>query len=327
MKALHTTFMSLSIMAAAALLFSCSSDDSTAEKTSAKTFHYTVGVSQPDTRATLTSEEDWQMLFEAGDQLVIYKNNTELGTLTLTSGAGTDYAIFDGTLTGEEPAADDELTAKLVSTSQEDGYGTAETLSEAVQKYSVLTATSTYADRRFDLAQGTTFVKYNITLSGTYSGSKTFVEAYEGGTSFSKGQFVVDGIVINANYAANACRALGNDWYFPTAGEMFRALDNLALLGGYHTTEGQESYPLLMEITMSGFGYPLGDGTTESKAYYTAVKAAIEAAGGTMIGNIDLNVEINQYRVVCATLSASNGVYVFNNPKDVAYPVRPFLVI
>lgn len=409
-----TFFYALPLVAAMSLCASCSSDDNTEstkpDTTQPHTFHVVMHVgASGGTRVSVDGTDELQPVFSVGDQLSITGDAT--GTLTLTAGANTKDGTFEGDLTG----SDGSITVTLNGTSG--GAFTngvkSETLAEAVEKYSVMTGTTTIANSvpgNVRLVQQTAFVKYIISLIGTYESSKTFVEAYAGGTSFSKDQFVVNGAIVNGgvsttaltagkvytitrsavgvaplttsdvgstnlysdgtwgdnahtegaekagiivtvnndgytgtamaltnvngvkawgtanaddivdipkintyaeamadldgvahtdaliatqgtnvDYAAQACRNLSpigtNYWYLPAIGELIRALDNLALVGGYHTAAGQESYPLLKDGTSSSFGgFILGSENDYAygKAYYNALQTAFANADATM---------------------------------------------
>ncbi len=182
---------------------SCSKDDVTSgESTEPKgsVIHYSATVSDgSNTRATLNDGKKY--IFETGDILRITGTNIS-GDLTLTEGAGTNSAIFEGDLTytvSGTPDASLELKAVLVSTSNEMStltyeaatYPTtaiASTLAEAVQKYSYFKATSTYGAKSFMLDQQSAFLNFTVTiLDGTSTGDPLSIDINNGGTSVRTG--------------------------------------------------------------------------------------------------------------------------------------------
>ena len=182
---------------------SCSKDDVTSgESTEPKgsVIHYSATVSDgSNTRATL--DDDKKYIFETGDILRITGTNIS-GDLTLTEGAGTNSAIFEGDLTytvSGTPDASLELNAVLVSTNnamsaltyEAATYPTtaiASTLAEAVQKYSYFKATSTYGAKSFTLDQQSAFLNFTVTiLDGTSTGQSLSIDINNGGTSVRTG--------------------------------------------------------------------------------------------------------------------------------------------
>ena len=182
---------------------SCSKDDVTSgESTEPKgsVIHYSATVSDgSNTRATLDDEKKY--IFETGDILRITGTNIS-GDLTLTEGAGTNSAIFEGDLTytvSGTPDASLELKAVLVSTSNEMStltyeaatYPTtaiASTLAEAVQKYSYFKATSTYGAKNFTLDQHSAFLNFTVTiLDGTSTGQSLAIDINNGSASARTG--------------------------------------------------------------------------------------------------------------------------------------------
>lgn len=134
--------------------------------------HYTANVVKKDMRATLDNVNN-DYVFEEDDKLVITGTNIS-GELTIhDEDAGNTSGTFEGDLVyvGEgTPAADLELTAVLQSTHMESAevdYSVAidGTLNDVVEKFSNLSATSTYEEKSFSLAQNSTFVEFNITFN------------------------------------------------------------------------------------------------------------------------------------------------------------------
>lgn len=156
--------------------------------------HYSATVNKgSSTRATLSGEN---YVFETGDKLVITGTDIS-GELTINAeDAGkTTGATFEGDLTytgGGTPSSSLELTAKLKSTSMAAAtpdYTNAvtTTLPLAVQKYSSLTATSTYGTKSFNLAQNSTFIEFNITFNdgSTADGNYTATLTDESATPYN----------------------------------------------------------------------------------------------------------------------------------------------
>ena len=186
----------LPIMATALVLTACSSEDdlimeSSESTPTAKIIPYTVSVDGGTTTRATVDEDLKTLKFAEGDKLYISGTNIS-GVMDIQTGTGTTGATFSGSLTytGEGSPADDlALTATLVSAQQNDGaevtiaadktvtvnYGTAlcASVDEAVQKYSLLTGTSTFGAKSFTLSQGTAFLNFAITLNhGTSSGAE-----------------------------------------------------------------------------------------------------------------------------------------------------------
>lgn len=188
-------FQGLVMMMTAFLLPSCSNiEEVNTEFSKPKVIPYNVSVKgEAATRATV--DADFQTLkFASGDKL--YVSGTDIsGVMDIQDGVGTASATFSGSLTytgSGLPADNLALTATLVSAQQNPGtevtvatdntvtvnYGTAlcADVNEAVQKYSLLTGTSTYGSKSFSLTQQTAFLNFAITLNdGTSSGDNVTV--------------------------------------------------------------------------------------------------------------------------------------------------------
>lgn len=226
MKTNHKMLGLLPIMVAALMMTACSSEDQTTTMpqmptdptAQAQTIHYTVSVSQGDKASTrATVEDDMKTLkFAAGDKLYITGTDIQ-GVLDIdagdgtTTGPGTASATFSGdlTYTGEGSPADDlALTATLVSAQQSASLTTDDKLvtvdangavtvnypttafctdvNDAVQKYSKLTGTSTYAARSFALSQGTAFLNFSLTMNdGTATATDITATVKNGATTLS----------------------------------------------------------------------------------------------------------------------------------------------
>lgn len=216
MKTIQKIVGLLPIMAAALALTACSSEDNTIEtpqtgnptvQDAVKTIAYSVTVSGGDATTRATVDADNKTLrFAAGDVLYIASDDRAdlKGTLTLKDGdEGKDTgATFEGTLTysGAAPANDLTLKATLVGASNAgiavaDGKVTGITypttafctdVNDAVEKYSLLTGTSTYAARTFSLSQGTAFLNFTLTLNdGTATATDITATVTNGATTLS----------------------------------------------------------------------------------------------------------------------------------------------
>lgn len=201
-------FRVLPAVAAMLLLAACSSDEQStapiaepeAPASEGTVIHYSATVSDgSSTRATLNSSKQYE--FQTGDMLRITGTDIS-GDLTLTSGAGTANATFEGDLTfigAGTPASDLVLQAVLVSTSNQMStltYASAEypttaiasTLAEAVERYSYFKATSTYASKNFSLSQQTSFLNFTVTLTdGTTTGTALDITIKNGGATVRTG--------------------------------------------------------------------------------------------------------------------------------------------
>lgn len=216
MKTIQKILGLLPMMAAALALTACSSEDNTietpqtgnpTEQGEVKTIAYSVTVSGGDATTRATVDADNKTLkFAAGDKLYIASDSRDdiKGALTLKAGdAGkTSGATFEGSLTytGADPADDLELKATLVGSNNvgisiTDGKVTGITypttafcsdVNDAVEKYSLLTGTSTYAARSFSLSQGTAFLNFSLTLKdGTATATNITVTVANDGANVS----------------------------------------------------------------------------------------------------------------------------------------------
>ena len=148
-----------------------------------------VVVNEPSNPVSPTNDEvtcnitGSDILFATGDKLYVSGSNIS-GILELQAGAGTTSATFSGSLnyTGSGTPSDDlALNATLVTAQQTVGtevsvdangvvtvnYPTTSycaNVTEAGQKYSRLTGTSTYGAKSFSLSQQTTFLNFVITF-------------------------------------------------------------------------------------------------------------------------------------------------------------------
>lgn len=224
----------LPLVAALLLIASCSSEEieipeaPQVAKTILIPYEATVS-SGSQTRATLDGNNYY---FQTGDKLFVYDDNNKIsGELTLTSGAGTDEAVFGGTLTytpnlgdGDDPntpadnmslnavlkGVNDNLLPSTVGDYKSSGanYSTAvgSSLTDAVEKYSHFTTVSNYKYKNFtSLMQWSTFVSFAITLEdGTAAGENITVTIKNGGSAVCSGNVktVDEGGAIKAQFTA-----------------------------------------------------------------------------------------------------------------------------
>ncbi|MBQ6379471.1 MAG: hypothetical protein IJJ56_11860 [Prevotella sp.] len=216
MKTIHKIMGLLPMMAAALALTACSSEDNTienpqtgnpTEQGEVKTIAYSVTVNGDEATTRATVDDDNKTLrFAAGDKLYIACDSRDdiKGALTLKSGdeGKTSGAIFEGSLTytGDAPADDLTLKATLVG-SNNAGIAISEgkvtginypttafcsDVNDAVEKYSLLTGTSTYAARSFSLTQGTAFLNFSLTMNdGTATATDITATVKNGATTLS----------------------------------------------------------------------------------------------------------------------------------------------
>ena len=207
----------LPLVAAMLLIASCSSEEieipeaPQVAKTILIPYKATVS-SGSQTRATLDGD---YYKFQSGDKLFVYDDYNKIsGELTLTSGAGTNEAVFEGTLTytpnlgdGDDPTTpannlslravlkgvNDNLLPSTVEGYKSSGadYSNAigSSLTDAVKKYSHFTAVSNYEYKNFtSLMQRSTFVSFAITLEdGTAAGENITVTIKNGGSPVCSG--------------------------------------------------------------------------------------------------------------------------------------------
>ena len=162
-----------------------------------KIIPYTINATSVDTVTTkVTANIDKKMLFEDNDILIITGDQIS-GTLSLIEKKGTPRGVkgvFRGTLewkgSGDTPPDDWDLNARVISENDKlngldtfTGAITAET-GEAVQKYSLLTGSSTYQAKNFTFSQGTSFIKFTISFEPIPDeGDYTAVVTNENGTT------------------------------------------------------------------------------------------------------------------------------------------------
>ena len=218
----------LPMMCATMMLTACSSDDSNADpkpepQPEVKTIFYTATVGDA-TRATV-ADNNKDIYFATGDKLYISSSDAGYsdlkGTLELKSGAGTNHATFEGTLTytGSDPTDATNLSATLVGTSNvgvqisdgkvtgidystaicvADGSISSSAVNEAVKKYSYLTGTNTFGAHSFTLTQHTAFLNFTIKVPGTESGTPCAVSVagVGGGTGSVTSETSGDDVVL-----------------------------------------------------------------------------------------------------------------------------------
>ena len=214
----------LPMMAASLMNTACSNEDSAIEapvqQSTAKTIPYTVTVGHGEaagTRATVDSDLK-TLKFASGDKLYVSGTNIS-GVLDIQTGTGSASATFSGdlTYTGSGTPADGlELSATLVGSSNVGVQITAgkvtgmtypttafcTSVNDAVQKYSNLTGTSTYAAKSFSLTQQTAFLNFEITSSGSTGNYTAPAKFINNGSDFATANVttVTDGGSIKAKF-------------------------------------------------------------------------------------------------------------------------------
>ena len=172
------------------LLAACAKEPIGPEPQPGHTIHYSATVSEgTSTRATV--DADYHYIFETGDKLYVTDAaGKSYGVLTLSSGAGTTTATFQGELICDneyQPVDDTELSAVLVST--KDAIHTitndkveadrkpitafATDFADAVSKYGDFTATSTFGAHSFTLNQQNSFLIFNVEVASSATVSTT----------------------------------------------------------------------------------------------------------------------------------------------------------
>lgn len=184
-------------------LFSCSRKEQ-APEVSFHTIPYSVWVSEsPDSRATLAGGN---YVFEAEDLLYVSgigENADKLyGYLNLVSGVGETQAHYEGSLFCADDftaTASTPVTLALVGPKDqlyhpaggklgspvypENGY--AESLADAVEKFSCFTGSGAFGDETFTLSQQTAFLTISVRMSPTQApvGSEVSISLTNGGDS------------------------------------------------------------------------------------------------------------------------------------------------
>lgn len=180
----------LPMMTAILAVAACNKNEAQPDPVQKIPYTVNVGSGDPATRATVDADNK-TLRFAEGDKL--YVTGVDIsGVLDIQSGQGTASATFSGELTyrgAGSPADNLALDATLVSNQQESGvqvlinsttkavqvqypdnaYCTS--VNDAVQQYSCLTGTSTYASKSFSLTQQSAFLNFEITFAdGTAAG-------------------------------------------------------------------------------------------------------------------------------------------------------------
>ena len=227
-------FGALAMVASALLFTSCVdnlSEDYNLAEGVVKLIPCTVTAQNAD-NTKVSLDYNKQQRFESGDQLYVKGEQLE-GTLDLVSGGGKTTATFQGMLTytgsGSEPSPELALDLKLISAGDAIGNteflgGIASSMTEAVSKFSTLTAQITYGQLNnttnpTTLSEGTAFVDFTATLNpapgnGDYeavlfinggstrlgaaevevlNGTTRFALAFPGGTTLNKPMVSIQG--------------------------------------------------------------------------------------------------------------------------------------
>ena len=347
-------FRVLPLLAAVMLFASCSSDDANLsevpvepEAPAGTVIHYsaTVGEESSNTRATLNGSKQYE--FQTGD--VLHITGTDIsGDLTLTSGAGTASATFEGdlTFTGEGTPADDlALNAVLVSTSNamttltysSATYPTtaiASTLAEAVEKYSYFTGTSTYSAKNFSMAQQTSFLNFTVTLTdGTTTGTALDITIKNGGATVRTGS--VTTATVSESIVAKFVAAMPSGTTMSSA--TFQLGTKTAVsFGGTTTLVANKIYNIsktiaaadpLADVTSADLGKVIGAngqlyatasaataaGTTASAIIaYVGTAGSVDASSSTYKGLAIALTDANSGNT-CAWYTANSGTCVSQN--------------
>lgn len=183
----------LILLMLAALALSCTREPSPGHdpsETGFRTIHYKVQVSSSDDSKATTAENDTKYVFQATDSLYVVSTDPVsgdtllFGVLKLITGSGETTGYFEGDLVGVdefEPASDTPINVTLVSsgdrihTTKEgkltgaaypsNEYGTS--LTDAVQKFSHFTCSTTFGTTRFTLTQQSAFLVFTVSFKRT----------------------------------------------------------------------------------------------------------------------------------------------------------------
>ena len=323
------------------------------------------------TRATLTAEKHYA--YAAGDMLYVRGTGENAdkvyGALPLsTSDFGkTSVVVFEGDLQvadGFEPTndmpleavlvgADDRLYTfgegedeeKIVSMAYPQADAIVPTVAEAVERYSHMTAESTYGERRFSLTQNTCFVNFTVTLAdGTEAGAEVgvyiFTDDNELPTDLRTGTVttVADGDAVKARFTAA----------FPGGTELDGAVIGLGVrtpiaFGGTTTLAANKIYNVnkTFERIAGSAAYtydalkrsnpdnairatdnPLtivGDGTATYSSSNTAVASVVESGEGA--GTVTI-VGPGEATITATIADGTNYTYADNNTASYTLTVK-----
>lgn len=185
-KSIYIKILLLSLLA---LTMGCRKEmDPPSSAPEVQTVHYKATVqTDVDTRATLGNDLKYE--FETGDRIYMESEDGKLyGFLSLSpdGGIGKNLALFEGDLSyvGEEPFQNNNPGVSLVLVSQNDDLHTitdgkvgavessnylsdqwAESLEEAVSRFSHFTGTGNFNDMRFTLQQQSSFLKCFVRMN------------------------------------------------------------------------------------------------------------------------------------------------------------------
>ena len=285
----------------------------------AKVINYSVSVKNgsSSTKAIIDPDDPNQrrQVFATGDQLKI--SGTDItGTLNLQSGAGTQSAQFVGTLqytgSGDEPAPSLALSAILTNANDKrinNGYSNAisSSLSEAVEQFSNLTATSTYGERTFNLTQGSTFINFDliaygldgsctvtITDDNSYSLSGTVTVSDEKAVftaSFAGGTTLVNPIVTITSGTKVIKRPFGSASTSLGTNKASKVTDKAPQIGDIYysdgtwsrnrQTSGAQALGLIVYVNNSEARYP--SGVTDAQAFKDGVTEKANGFGHGLV--------------------------------------------
>jgi len=305
---MKSAIRTISIIVSLSVCYACSNENSIAEydnpvKTKGIIIPYSADVTQSAKTRASVNESTLQLLFEAGDQLEISGTNIS-GTLTLSTGAGTSSGHFTGSLTYTGSGTPDPslaLTAKLISSSNAltgNDYSTAiaASLTEAVQKYSNLTGSSTYSAKSFSLTQNSSFISFNLSFGdgSTTDGDYTATISDTNGTPYSatgsvsvssaKAEFVAafagGTTLVSPKVTVNSKDfAFGSASTTLAAGYVYPANKVVTLADIDLSTTGSTTTPDNSIVTVTGNGssavLTIGDGSTVTLSGMTAQRLVL----------------------------------------------------
>ena len=294
-----------------------------------------VSPTNDEVACTITGSD---ILFATGDKLYVSGSNIS-GILELQAGAGTTSATFSGSLnyTGSGTPSDDlTLNATLVTAQQTVGteisvdangvvtvnYPTTSycaNVTEAGQKYSRLTGTTTYGAKSFSLSQQTAFLNFVITfddgtdtdtsLSAVVSNSGSAISAGNVTTVTESGKVVAKFVLplASGTTLTNAIVKMGN--------KQTIAIDD-ATLAGNVSNMNKIQPPHDLSATESANCY-----LVPAKGKYR-FKATVKGNGSADLGGISKTTDantINSAELVWATFNTTVAPVANELIKDISY--------
>lgn len=271
--------------------------------------------------------------FAAGDKLYITGTGIS-GVMEIQSGAGTANASFSGSLSytgGGTPADDLELTATLVNSQQTVGtevsvdaagavtvnYPTTAycaDITEAKQKYSRLTGTTTYGAKSFSLSQQTSFLDFVITFAdGTLTNTTLSTVISNSGSAICTGN--VTSMTESTKVVAKFVLPLASGTTLSSAKVKMGTKDAIAIADG--TLTGNE---LNVNLTQD----PLDLSATESANCYLVPAQGRYKFKATVKGNG--SADLSGISKTTATSTISSAVLVWATFNTTVAPVADELI-